>query len=526
MVQLRSVKSPTLPATFALAFALAFGLRLFNIHAESLWRDEIDVIRFAFAPTDELIRSFTRNGFNGPLYMLLMRLWLSLSGVSDFALRYFSTLCGVALVAAVFVVARRLAGRRTAIIAAWLITISPVHIWYSTEGKMYTLQPLLLVLALYALLRVVVPGFWVDGNWRANLKTSQPAHLKLWPWWLLFVVATSLAFYTHLLAPIFLIVAVAVFLAWWPRVRQHKKGAVIALACLTLPYLPLAAWQLPKLLQGFNSGHAFYPLNIMALSLLSDWTYGFGTNAPLFFVLQPNWVRACCVALLVAVATLGLMRIAAHSRPAALSLLAWLMLPALIVFFVSLRAPIFEPRYLLWCAPALYILAAAGIASEGNGKWEMGQARPTPFSLFPHPLLALLTLISLLGFGAQVAQPIRPDLRGAAAYIQQNLQPGDALVFQIPYGRYGFEYYLRVVPNLKAQVSIVEAPFTNYGMHADEVAAFFRQQLVQNRRVWLVETEAALWDARGLVRAWFDTAKPLIERQDFFGVQVGLYDWR
>ena len=91
-----------------------------------------------------------------------MRLWLSLGGVNDFTLRYFSLLCGVGLVAVVFVLARRLFGMRAAFVAAWLTAVSPVHIWYSGEGKMYTLQPLLLLLALYALRRGI-------GDWRLGI---------------------------------------------------------------------------------------------------------------------------------------------------------------------------------------------------------------------------------------------------------------------------------------------------------------------------------------------------------------------
>src|SRR5438093_651443 len=66
---------------------LAFILRAVNINGESLWRDEVDTIRFAFASLSEMVGNLTRNGFNGPLYHLLMRGWLTLGGTNDFALR-------------------------------------------------------------------------------------------------------------------------------------------------------------------------------------------------------------------------------------------------------------------------------------------------------------------------------------------------------------------------------------------------------------------------------------------------------
>ena len=207
---------------------IATTLRALNLTGESLWRDEIDIIRFALGPSQEILTSFTRTGFNGPFYIVLIRLWLSLGGVNDFTLRYFSLLCGVAVVAVVFVLAKRLFGVRAAFVAAWLMAISPVHIWYSGEGKMYTLQPLLLATALYALVRVI-------GDWGLGIKRLQsPITYPQSPiphWWILFAVATTLAFYTHVLSPIFLIVAVAVFLIHWPQAKAHLKGALVALAC-------------------------------------------------------------------------------------------------------------------------------------------------------------------------------------------------------------------------------------------------------------------------------------------------------
>ena len=75
-----------------------------------------------------------------------------------------------------------------------------------------------------------------------------------------------------------------------------------------MPYLPLLMWQAPTLLRGGGTGHTFFSLERMALVLLSDWSFGFGSNAPLFFMLQPAWVRTACIALFVIVAALGAVR--------------------------------------------------------------------------------------------------------------------------------------------------------------------------------------------------------------------------
>lgn len=488
---------------------IAFALRAANITGESLWRDEVDTIRFAFVSFDQLLGNLTRAGFNGPFYHLLMRGWLSLAGVNDFALRWFSLLCGVAQVAMLFALTRRLFGRRAAVIALGLSAIAPALIWYSGEGKMYTLQPLLIVTALYALHRATFDA-------RATAR-----------WWALFVAAASLGCYTHLLTPLFLPVAGVFALAWLPQTRRRWKGAVIALALCTLPYAPLVAWQLPLWLRGAASGHPFYPLDVMALSLLYNWSIGLSSRTPFDIGAPAVWLGILSFS---ATAALGVCAAYQRRQWAVSGVVAWLIVPTALVFLVSLRVPVFQPRYLLWCAPALYVLAGLGI------EWLWRR----------HALTAGLAVMwlgafSAWGIFAQAAFPIRPDLRGAAQHVAAQLGPDDRLVFQIPYTRYGFQYYLpffspgqpvdaapapddglSTLAGLRQR--IVEGPYTNNGGTPASVDAALRPLIRPGQRVWLIEAEAPMWDAQGLTRAWFDQRLRLLSRRDFRGVTVSLYD--
>ncbi len=491
--------------------AIAFALRAANITGESLWRDEVDTIRFAFVSFDQLLGNLTRAGFNGPLYHLLMRGWLTLAGVNDFAVRFFSLLCGVAQVAMLFALTGRLFGRRVAVIAMGLSAIAPALIWYSAEGKMYTLQPLLIVTALYALRR---------ATWDAHRSAR---------WWGVFIGATSLGYYTHLLTAVFLPVAGVFALSWLPHTRRHWKGAAVALGLCTLPYVPLVAWQLPLWLRGADSGHPFYSLDVMALSLLYNWSIGLSSRPPFDIGTPSIWLGILSFTTLA-----GLGMVAAYRRRqwAVSGVLAWLMLPTALVFLVSLRVPVFQPRYLLWCAPALYVLAALGIAQL----WQRGM-------LVAGLAIIWLGVFSAWGIVAQTAQPIRPDLRGAAQYLAAHLAPDDKLVFQIPYTRFAFQYYLphfasglpvdahpapddglSTLAGLRQRVT--EAPYTNDGSTLASVDAALRSLIQPNQRVWLIEAEVPLWDERGLTRIWFEQHMALSSRRDFRGVTVGLYQVR
>ena len=56
---------------------------------------------------------------------------------------------------------------------------------------------------------------------------------------------------------------IAFFVAGGPPFWRHWRGLLVAMACLTLPYLPLALWQVPTLLSPFETGHPFFSLDVM-----------------------------------------------------------------------------------------------------------------------------------------------------------------------------------------------------------------------------------------------------------------------
>ena len=133
-------------APYALVF-LACLVRLNGLTFQSLWRDEVDAICFAqapllkdlpdtalsFTPTcppniPELLAAFTQPGFNGPLFFLILRGAIGLFGYSEFALRFFSLLCGVISVALIITLGTRLFNRAVGLIAAALPQARIIHI--------------------------------------------------------------------------------------------------------------------------------------------------------------------------------------------------------------------------------------------------------------------------------------------------------------------------------------------------------------------------------------------------------------
>ena len=519
---------------------VAFVLRIGSITFQSLWRDETDAICFALEPlikTTEavagsqppycqpsdtgLLQRFTQQGFNRPLYFLMLRGWIGLAGDSELAVRFPSLVFGTICVALMVALGTRLYKCAIGLIAGTLLAVSAYQVWYSQEAKMYTFITMLALLAIYSLRRAME-----DGRTR---------------WWVTLVVATSLAMYAHILAALLIPVEVVLFMSWQPLSRKRLRPGLIALALLTLPYLPLAVWQLPLVFTPGETGFSHYTLGEMTSILGTDYTTG---------ILNPmsEIPTLLAIGLAATLAVLGLAaspfshlitwqqsadgkrygrdtalwpssrillaghRVTRHV-PSTMALLAWLAIPLLSIFIVSINRPIFTDRYLIWIAPAYYLLIALGV--DTLWRWW----RPLAVSG-----LAALIVVSVLNIQHQATTPFKSDFRAVAATMTREIQPGDVIVFQIPYVQFTFDYYFR------RPYESMAGPYTNYPGNNDgylETPAMVFQQLAatfQGRgQVWLVASEVPMWDARDLLRTWLSAHGEITYQASFAQVQITRY---
>jgi len=497
---------------------LAFALRAAGLTAQSLWRDEVDALRFATQTLGALLEMFRRHGENGPLFFLGLRPWIYLAGASEFALRFPSAALGTLAVAMFYALMRRLARERTAsATAALLFATAPYAVWYGQEAKMYAALLLWICAAMY----LTVAASWHGGLWR----------------WALLYGVTSVGFYVHLLAALAVPVQ-AIWLMALPTMaaarpagwaRRRRLMGLLYLALLIVPYLPLARWQAPMWLAGqAQTGYPFVPLPTILLVML----VAFGRG--ILPVAAPIVLLPTVVALLAGIGLWSGMRRAERiPRPDAGSakaagpirpekadkpgrrwllvglLLVWLLLPAIGIYVVSLRRPLFADRYLIWTMPAFLGLVGLGVAALQRTWRPLGAAT-----------LAALAALNLAATAGQMARPIKSDFRGAAAYVMAQKQPGDRLLFQIPYNRYTFSYYSGELDEW------LDGPYTNHGMSAAELDALMTRATAHLSAVWLIASEAPMWDERGLTEAWLDAHGTITHRAAFARVTVTRYQLR
>lgn len=495
----RHLSPPTL-ALLGLCL-VGFAWRVAGLGFQSLWRDEVDTLRFATRPLAELVRTFSKPGENGPLFFLAVRPWLEAAGQSEFALRFPAAAAGVVAVPLTYALARRLIAHaggsmpsgislaNTPLVAALLVTVNPYLTWYSQEGKMYAWLTALVLAAHLAFL--------------AAVDASQSRGYG-WPRWLLYVVLLALAALTHVLA----ILMVAVHALWlvclWPASRRSWLPFALTLLAPALPYFALVGWWQMRLFLNptFQTGHPFVPLDDMVRVLLEG--FGQGVTAPVLPLLLTG-----VIFLLLTGVTLGAAAVAdrclSSLRLAAL-LLTWIAAPPLLLFLITLRKPLFADRYLIWIMPALAIAAALGLAALRRA------GRP-----FAWLALVALLAVNLWAGARQVRIPIKADWRSAAAYVTAHRRPGDRLLYLIPYNRYSFEYYAG------PQADWADGPYTNNGNPPQQVADEMQRATQGAPAVWLIASEETLWDSRGLVRAWLTAQGQVTASAPFNRVEVVRY---
>lgn len=87
----------------------------------------------------QVIRAVGLSDTSPPLYYLLLWAWIRIVGTSDVAVRIWSVFWALACLPLFWLVAKEIGGKPAIIPALVLFTFAPLSIYYSTEGRMYSL---------------------------------------------------------------------------------------------------------------------------------------------------------------------------------------------------------------------------------------------------------------------------------------------------------------------------------------------------------------------------------------------------
>jgi uncharacterized membrane protein len=100
-----------------------------------------------------------------PLYYALAWFWTQVFGTGEIGLRSLSAVAGVATIPVAYFVGRELRGCRTGLLAAALVAVNPMLLWYSQEARAYALLALFCALSLLFCVRALQGGGRRDFTW-------------------------------------------------------------------------------------------------------------------------------------------------------------------------------------------------------------------------------------------------------------------------------------------------------------------------------------------------------------------------
>lgn len=217
-----------LPRVFWLVAGLtALGaiLRFATLEVQAYHHDEIvtasRVLRVGFGHAMDAV-GFSESA--PPLYYALAWIWTQVFGTGEIGLRSLSAAAGVATIPVAYFIGRELRGARTGLLAAALVAVNPMLVWYSQEARAYALLGLFCALSLLFCVRAL------ENDGRDEKRDS-----VLWG------VFSALALATHYFA-VFPLVA-EVLLLWRRRGRAMLPGLWILGAAAAL-LAPLAYHQM------------------------------------------------------------------------------------------------------------------------------------------------------------------------------------------------------------------------------------------------------------------------------------------
>ena len=427
-----------------------FGLilRLISLN-QSLWLDEaIEAWAVSNFSYKDLITSYSISDFHPPLYHLLLKAWTQIFGISEISLRLPSVLLGALTIYVVYLLGKEIKNQKFAIITSLLLTTSSLHIYYSQEARMYSLNTFLAALSSFFL-----------------LKLSYNSHLnfrKSFLLWVGFTLTTILFLYTTYLS-FFMLFGFLAFLVWEKkRIKGNfwrKFGLNIGIVCLTfLVWIPYFIKQLSvgqKLVTAFPVWSAtvggaslksfllvFIKFSIGRISLENKLMYG--------LLMIPILILA------------SFLIVRSFQDKKSRFFVSCFFIPLFLSFLFSFFVPAVSYFRLLYLLPFFYFLISFGLTTFNQ------RLRKT--------LLSLILLLNLITSSIYLFNPKfhREDWRSASQYLKKvNSENSPVLI-----------------------IKEVERPFLYYDLGESKVLPFGQagNELTNYDTIWVVPYAEAIFD--------------------------------
>ncbi len=341
-----------------------------------------------------------------PGYHLILHFWLLMFGSDITVARYLSLIFMVLTIPAVYYLGRITIGRRAAIFAALLVSLSPFLAWYGSEARMYAMLTFITVIHQIIFVKL--------------FQTNRPIL------WIFYPLVAAAGLYVHYFFG-FVLLTQAIFYIIYrkqfaPRsFLKFTASAIIAVAAL-------APWAL--YVMGLGSASNTQPM----LSAPSSVDL-FNTYSQFLFGFQSDVLNTIIVSLWPIVILLGFYALQKNRKisPEVMFFVMMATVPIIGAFIISITVrPFYLSRYLIVSLPALLLVVAY------------------IFSVYPakvrRTLQVLLIGITITLLVIQIRNPeapVKEDYRSAAQYLERKASGRDVIVVAAPFTVYPTEYYYK-----------------------------------------------------------------------------------
>jgi 4-amino-4-deoxy-L-arabinose transferase-like glycosyltransferase len=375
---------------------LCAGARLYGMDGENLDHDEVITYCYLNAPDlgAFMINIRASNPPISPLYFVILYYWYHLGPPTELWARMLSIVMACASTVLLYVLGRHLFGRSAGVVAAAVHALAIEFVFYGNEIRMYALEHLLVLLALY---------FFFRGMDAARRPGDAPLL-----WLAATAAANGLIVQTHLLGAL-LVPGQAAALYFGAR-RRWMAAYFLVLHAITM--VPGILWVQAIFRRGMNVGLTWIqPAGLDEVAAALSGISGYLPLDALFWLpVLKFYLALASFVLVLALLCPTLRRLGdapAAERLRALFTCAWL--PALLLVLFSIYQPSLVVRYYLYFS-LVWLLLIGGLVQHLPDR----RLR----------LIAAAGIIALNAAGfATSERPLRPQWRAAVAYAMQHGSP-------------------------------------------------------------------------------------------------------
>lgn len=509
---------------------LGLSIRSYNLGSHNMWLDEVStfVALDTYFEKLSLYKLFSvMSLLNHHLYYILLKPWTIFFGKNEFGLRSLSMIFGALSIPLIYKLGKLFFNARVGLISSFILSVSPIHIWYSQEARGYCLSTFLVMLVVYLF------SLAAEKN-RLNL-------------WIGFIVSSTLAVYSNY-SCIYAIIIISVFV-FQKKYRCLLKKWLATLCFISIAFLP----QLPNLIKSLvrieNNYWIPKPHLSSIVTTLENFNVGYNATPGIYFL---SFMVFSSLFLF------GIWRWWQEKSKVLIFLISLLLAPIIFTFLISQVIPVYLDRQLMLFSPFYYIIISSGLC----------KIKIRIIKAFVYLFISVVTAICIYNYfsyympaglshhtGVNVKRPVKP----AADYINERFIEGDVVGFSGP-SSVALSYYLReLILKKKIEVFsfVIKAGLEGfwkrlgeekrYGIYFSEgrVGIPFRnnrgisvvildeeisrKKFEKNnfKRLWLISSS---WARDGIlgpheytIGQWMRIYYSILDSKEFDGIFIGLY---